>query len=139
MHRLFFDTCVLVDLAVPARPRHASAAKLLARIAEHPEIRTFALASSLKNVYYILCRHYSAPDLARERTRMLADTFEIEELTRSLLKDAFSSDEPDFEDALVRVAAQRISCDFIVTEDRKDFAPSSVKKATIDEALAAMG
>ena len=71
--------------------------------------------------------------------RMLADTFEIEELTRPLLKDAFSSDEPDFEDALVRVATERISCDFIVTEDRKGFATLSVKKATIDEALAAMG
>ena len=67
---------------------------------------------------------------------LLGDAFSIADLGRQTCSDALDSDEPDFEDGIVRSVAERCGCDFIISRDETAFASSSVRRLSASDYLA---
>ncbi len=134
MPKVMVDTCVLIDALAPGRPSHEDARELFSRALASGEKNLLALASSLKDAYYILCRHYRDEPTARKAIAAMANALELIACDADLVKASLRSNEPDFEDGLVRAAAERVSADGVVTRDERGFVGSSCQKLTIRQA-----
>lgn len=96
-------------------------------------------AGSLKDAYYMLCRKYRDEAIVRERLRGFSAIVELGELTREVVDLAFSSDEPDFEDGIVRATAELGGAEAIITRDVRAFAHSVVPAMTAREFCEGLG
>lgn len=138
MSRLFLDTNILLDLVSDSRPHSEESAALLAKaIADEEEL--VAGAGSLKDVYYVLVKATHDEPRARRSLALIRGLVTIASLTDGVVARALSSDEPDFEDGIVRASAEMSGADLIVTHDRAAFATSAVPKASALEALDLIG
>lgn len=133
MTSFFFDTNALIYWTYPESLCHNEISKLLAAAADQSSL--YALASSLNEVYYILRRHYMTEPEARESLRDIANTFDLVDLTGSFVFESIDSNEPDYEDGLIRVAAEALQADAIITYDQAAFKNSFVPKMTAAEAF----
>lgn len=134
MTSLLFDTNALVYWVYPASPFHRDVSSLIhAAFAEKCSI--YALSSSLNEVYYALHRHYMSEASARESIRDIAETFDLVDLTGLFVMEAIDSIEPDYEDGLIRVAAEQLQVDAIISYDKTAFTSSFIPKMTAREAL----
>ena len=104
MNRFFADTNFLLDLAIVGRPGARAAADLFSLI-ETGEVVGIASASSLKDFYYI-ARRDIAEAQRREWIRLFTDAFILTALDRETCIIALDSDEPDFEDGIIRAMAE---------------------------------
>ena len=136
---VFVDTNVLIDVACAERVEHAAAREMFLRAARGGQCRFYALSSSLKDVYYVLCRHYARERDARDAVIGLATELGIVDLTKRMVLDGCLSDEPDVEDALVRIAAESVDARVIVSRDRRAFARCLIPRMTPRGFLDAMG
>ena len=133
MYRILLDTNILLDSIIPNRPQHDEALALL-KWCNGSGDHGFAAATSFNDAYYILCRAYSEA-IAREALENLLGLVagapvSAEECDRSL-----RSNEPDFEDGLIRACAELNGADFIITRDKDAFVGSKVKSVTAKEFL----
>jgi len=126
----------LIDYCDPARADHADAVRLVGLASERNDVRLLALVSSLKDVYFILSRLYKDEGKAREAVRILMDDcFEIVDLLAVSGRIAVDSDEPDFEDGLVRATGEALHVDAIVSRDQGAFHCAKVRKLGLREIL----
>lgn len=132
MRKALLDTCTLIDFAIKERPRHAATVKTLEQLQSEGYVFC-VLASSIKDTYYLLGRQLHDEPLARLTAKKLKETFTLFELTEEIVDTAFESDEPDFEDGLVRAAAENCRCELIVTADKAAFTASSVDKLLVED------
>ena len=135
---VFLDTNVLIDLVDAHRQHHEQAAQLLVACAE-TGVEVYGCASSLKDVYYIACRHYLSEAEARKTIVDLAGVVSFEGLSVEDVLDAAQSDEPDVEDGIIRVVAERSGAEAIVTRDAKAFQGSALSHLTPEEWLERQG
>lgn len=136
MCRLMVDTNVLLDLVSPDRQSHVQAKGLFVAAVNNEGCELLALASSLKDVYYLMHRHYGSEVDARRAIRKLVELVSLLSCDAELIGRAIDGDEPDFEDGLVRCAAERVMVDSIVTRDKSGFLGSAIPKLTPAEATA---
>lgn len=132
--RLMVDTNVLLDLLSVDRPHHRDARSLFDTGLRLDNCEFYALASSLKDVYYLYRRWYGSEELARRNVTMMAGLLTLCDCDAELVYLALESDEPDLEDGLVRCAAERAQLDGIVTRDAAGFLSSTVRKFNVAEA-----
>ena len=132
--RYFLDTNTLVYSLHQGAPKHKEVNDFLERCLSESSPCYF-LSSSLKDAYYILCRHYLSETDARQSIKMLRETLDMVDLNAAIVDNAFESDEPDFEDALIRSAAESLQVDAIISYDEDAFKNSFVPKLTAEEAL----
>ena len=133
--RYFLDTNTLVYSLHQDVPEYNEVNDFL-RHCLSENLPCYFLSSSLKDVYYILCRHYLSEADARRSIMMLRETLYMLDLNSTLIDDAFQSDEPDFEDALIRSAAESLQVDAIISYDENAFKNSFIPKLTAKEASA---
>lgn len=126
MTRVVLDTNIVLDYLSATRPSHLNAVNLLECILSSEDVVAVIPAGSIKDVYYILCRHYRDEKIVRSRLDEFRRLVEVAELTIPVLDAAFSSDEPDLEDAIVRATAELLGAKAIVTRDASAYARSSV-------------
>ena len=126
MTRVVLDANVVLDYLSATRPRHLDAVDLLECLLSSGDVRAVVPAGSIKDAYYILCRHYRSEKIVRSRIDDFRRLVEIAELTVPVLDAAFSSDEPDLEDAVVRSTAELLGAKAIITRDATAYARSSV-------------
>lgn len=126
MTRVVLDTNVVLDYLSATRPRHLDAVDLLECLLSSGDVRAVVPAGSIKDAYYILCRHYRSEKIVRSRIDDFRRLVEIAELTVPVIDAAFSSDEPDLEDAIVRSTAELLGAKAIITRDATAYARSSV-------------
>lgn len=131
--RLLVDTNILLDAAMKERPGWSAAVLLMDEFA-CSEARGYVSALSLKDVYYILTK-YAGEAAARDFICAVMDLFDIAEIDATACRTAATSDEPDFEDGLVRACAEKIPVDFIISRDERAFARSSVKRLSAQDYL----
>lgn len=127
------DTNVLVYALHRECEQHEQADAFITSCLEHGKTCYF-LSSSLKDVYYILCRHYLAEKDARQSVRMLREALDMVELNATMVDAALASDEPDFEDGIVRAAAEALQVDAIVSYGAQAFVRSPIPKTTAEQA-----
>lgn len=133
MDSVLLDTNIILDLLSMTRPHHAEAQSFLERALEDNRYRIVLPASSLKDAYYILHRHYSSEEWARDDIRTIRELFTVADLTDSAVGTALVSDEPDFEDGIVRAIAEEQGCKAIVSRDTKAFANSPIPRRLPEE------
>ncbi len=131
--KLLLDTNILLDAAIEERPG-CLAASLLMDEFFYESVTGYVSALSLKDVYYILSK-YTDESAARRYVIALMDLFEIVPVDGALCRIAALSDEPDFEDGIVRACAENALVDFVVTRDAGAFGKSSLKCLTAQEYL----
>lgn len=131
--KLLVDTNVLLDAAMSEREGWAAAVLLMDEFA-YEEAIGYVSALSLKDVYYVLTK-YAGEQQAREFVRAIIDLFEIVAVDGVACRIAAFSDEPDFEDGLIRACAENVPVDFIISRDEAAFARSSIKRLSAKEYL----
>ena len=135
MHRVMVDTNVLIDLVSSSRPAHGRTIAAVVALLGSGDFEGCVLSSALKDVYYVYCRHYGDEPSARRAIRELRRMFALVNLTPSIVDAALDSDEPDFEDGLVRAAAELTDCDFLLTRDAPGFLSAGFEKVDDDGLL----
>lgn len=133
MYRILLDTNILLDSVIPNRPQHDEALALL-KWCNGSGDYGFAAATSFNDAYYILCRAYSEA-IAREALENLLGLVAVAPVSAEECDRSLWSNEPDFEDGLVRACAELNGADFIITRDEEAFVGSKVKSVTAKEFL----
>ena len=133
MSRLLLDTNVLLDCIDPSREFHDDAMRLIARCNGGGDIG-IASSHSLNDAYYILSKLYDEPS-ARTAIGILADLVVIGPIGAEETLLALDSNEPDFEDGLVRACAELNDVDFIISRDEKAFRRATIRRLTAAEYL----
>ena len=135
MSSFLFDTNALVYWVYAGSPYNEEVSRLLRQVLSE-QGSVYALSSSLNDIYYALCRHYMPEEDARASIREIAEVFDLVDLTGLLVFNALDSSEPDYEDGLIRSAAEALQVDAIISYDKKAFRDSVVPSLTAKEALA---
>jgi predicted nucleic acid-binding protein len=127
------DTNILMNTLSPSRPECREARELIDRCSGWGE---FGMASSLsfKDVYYLSSRMFGERQ-ARAIVEHLMGMLAVAPVDAEVCHMALRSDEPDFEDGIIRACAELNGADFIVTHDREAFAHSTVRSVSDAEYL----
>ncbi|KAB7789701.1 PIN domain-containing protein [Bifidobacterium leontopitheci] len=137
--KLLFDTNILLDVCDDKRvPFHEHGIMLLERTVLHPDIEIMASVASLNDVYYVLRRRFADERASREVIGKLMGILEIRPLLERHVRTAYASDEPDFEDGLIRAVAEDSGVDIIVTRDAKAFQHCAIPSMDAAQCLAAL-
>lgn len=124
-YRVFFDTNILLDYLDPKRPQSKEASEVVALCNGSGDMGVVC-PMSLKDVYYIIRRALSEPR-AREAVEVLMAMLVIAPFSAEECDLAIRSDEPDFEDGLIRASAELNGADVILTRDAAAFEHSKVR------------
>ncbi|MBR2836073.1 MAG: PIN domain-containing protein [Coriobacteriales bacterium] len=125
MYRLLFDTNAMLDVVMPGRPLHQETLEVL-KLCNGAGDLGMTASLSLKDVYYVLERAYDK-ETAQKAIDYLMDLLVICPVSAEECHMSLQSNEPDFEDGLIRAVAELEGADFIITRDKKAFAKSKVK------------
>ena len=90
--------------------------------------------SSLNDAYYVLRKQYGEP-WARKAIKLLLDLLVVLPFGPEECIISADSNEPDFEDGMIRAAAELNDVDFILTRDVKAFNHSTVRSITCETYL----
>lgn len=124
--KALFDTNVLLDAAMCERPGWAPAMLLLDEIA-HESMDGLVAATTLKDLYYVLSK-YRSEAAAQEYVEAVIDAFTLIAVDEAVCRSAAKSDEPDFEDGIIRACAEGANADFIISRDEAAFRTSKVRR-----------
>ena len=134
--KLLLDTNIVLDFCNNRRvPFHSECVELLSVCLGRSDIELMVAISSLNDAYYALRRHYGTESQARQDIGRLLNLFEIRPLLVRHARQSYQSDEPDFEDGLIRAVAEDNQADVIVTRDAAAFRNSSVPSMDALECL----
>lgn len=129
--KLLVDTNILLDAAMSERPGWASATLLMDEFA-YGAAQGYVSALSLKDIYYVLTKYANEKE-ARQFIRAVMDLLEVVSVDAGLCHLAAYSNEPDFEDGLVRACAECVPVDFIISRDESAFIRSPLKRLSAQE------
>ncbi len=122
--RILLDTNIIIDAYLALRPCHEYA-NILLEECEFAKVDICVCALSLKDTYYVLCK--IKPE--NEVRKAISNLFELTTILGvddEILKNAISSNEPDFEDGIIRACAENNKIDFIITRDKAAYQNSWV-------------
>lgn len=131
VHRVLFDTNTLID-AVDATRGHSEVACQALRHCNGGDDMGIVSPTSLNDTYYVLRKSHGEP-YARKAIKNLAALLVILPFSAEECLIAIDSNEPDFEDGLIRAAAELNDIDFILTRDASAFKRSTVRAITCEE------
>lgn len=133
IRRVLFDTNILLDAVCRTRP-DSEAACMALKFCNGGGDMGLVCAGSLKDAYYVLERQYGESQ-ARKAISWLMDLLVIAPVGTEECELSLNSNEPDFEDGLVRACAELNDVDFILTRDAGAFRASRVRSMTCPEYL----
>ena len=131
------DTSILIDAAVPGRPQHDAAIMLENEVA-HCECTAFIAATSLKDAYFLI-KSASDAAFAREYIQCLMRLYKLAPVDALVCQEAAASDEPDFEDGIIRACAEGLNANYIISRDEAAFRASPTKRLSAQEYIDAHG
>ena len=124
--KALLDTNILLDACMGERPDWAWAVMLLDEIA-YNRLDGYIASTSLKDAYYILTKYADEPT-AREFVLAALDLFEVAGVDAGLCRQAAMSNEPDFEDGVIRACAEQANVDFIISRDERAYRKCAIKR-----------
>lgn len=129
--RLLIDTNILLDAAMEERPGWTAATLLVDELV-YEDVIGYVSALSLKDIYYVLSK-YADERAARSFVLATMDLLTVADVDGALCRLAALSDEPDFEDGIIRACAEDLSVDFIISRNEKAFARSPIRRLSAQE------
>ncbi len=133
MDRILIDTNFLLDCIVDGRPGSESALKLFDLVSQG-NIDAIVSPTSLNDFYYITRKDVSERN-RRDFISLFIDVFVVADIGRLICETALLSDEPDFEDGILRAIAEAEDCTCIISRDLRAFKGSKVSRMTAEEYL----
>lgn len=118
--RVLFDTNIIIDAAVPARPSHEVALRLLSAV-DRGRISGLVAPTSLATCWYVARTHHEVDP--RPLFETVEAIFDVALMNRAALRVALeAAPETDFEDVYLAAAGKEAGADIVVTRNEKDFA-----------------
>ena len=122
---IIFDTCVVLDHLFD-RDNFVENARKLLKISGAHHIDGVVSAKSIADIHYLLKRRIHQEFIVRQAIDKLLTLVGIVSTNSSDIHAAMKSKINDFEDAIMDETASRISAEYIVTRNIKDFKNSKV-------------
>lgn len=113
---VLFDTNIFLDFFIDREPFSSEAEKLIT-MAGNGIFNGYVTANALTDIYFVSRKTLSAYDVKRSLGYIM-ELFQVIPVFGGDCKAAINSENPDFEDALMEVCAQRSKMDFIVSRDQ---------------------
>lgn len=118
--RVLFDTNVVIDAAVPARPSHEVALRLLSEV-DRGRISGLVSPTSLATCWYVATTQHEVDP--RPLFETLESIFDFALMNRVALREALDApQEVDFEDIYLAAAGKEAGAEIVVTRNEEDFA-----------------
>ena len=118
--RVLFDTNVIIDAAVPDRPNHDIALRLLSEV-DRGRISGVVAPTSLATCWHVATAHHEVDP--RPLFETVASIFDLALMNRAALRRALQAPrEADFEDLYLAAAGQEAGAQIVVTRNEEDFA-----------------
>lgn len=136
-YKLFLDTNILLDNMLERRPDGDAACKLM-KLSESGDVLCTVSSTSLNDAYYVT-RRFMPEEQRRRWLAFFLDAFDVAAPTADICRRALASDEPDFEDGIVRTLAEAWGASFIISRDERAFAGSSIPRVSAREFLELIG
>ena len=133
MHRLFFDSDVLLDVLAKRAKFYSDSARILS-LAEIKSIHAYTSPIVIANIFYIL-RKMKSKKIALESLRKLRVFINILSVTENQIDKALSSKFKDFEDAIQYFASSDNEIGYIITRNKADYKQSKISVCTPTEFL----
>lgn len=134
MRHWFLATNVLIDFLLERPPFTRAAASLL-ELSRRQQVLLYVASLSFSIAYYLV-RKTRSHDQTISLLTQLQQYLQVAAVDAATVRQALSSDFPDFEDALQHFAAASVpAIEAIVTHDPKGFRASSLPIFTPVEAL----
>jgi predicted nucleic acid-binding protein len=122
--RVVIDTNVFLDVFLAREGLKESSGKVLDLAANH-DILGIIPAHIIPTLYFFISKEKSH-DIAIELIKDMLDTFKIGEISGKLFGSALKLKFSDYEDAICAEIAHRENCEFIITNNIKDFKKSII-------------
>lgn len=117
--RVLFDTNIIIDAAVPARPSHEVALQLLSEV-DRGRISGLVASTSLATCWYVATTHHEVDP--RPLFETLEAVFDFALMNRTALRVALDAGpEADFEDVYLAAAGKEAGAEIVVTRNEQDF------------------
>ena len=133
MAAILYDVNALIYWCFVGSPKNYEVSAMTRRLIERGDALLVA-ASTLNETYYTLIHHceFSEPE-AREALRLITKVFEVAPVDCRIVQNAIDSNEPDYEDAVVRACAEDNEVDAILSYDRRALTGSRIPRVVADE------
>lgn len=131
--RLLIDANILIDVLSKREPYfyHSS---LIWKLCETRNVTGFVSALSFANITYIM-RKELEPETIEKTFQLMKLIFQFTNLSMSDISKAIEMKWKDFEDSVQSATAERISADYIITRNVRDFKLSKITALTPTEYL----
>ena len=129
--RVLIDTHVVLDFLQEREPFVKNAAKLFERI-DAGEIEGFIAATTVTNIYYIVCQAAGA-SVAQDAINQILTDLNLCVVDRSVLEKASALNFNDFEDAVQYICGLMNRVDVIVTRDASSFINGQIPVMLLEE------
>lgn len=117
--RIFLDANVLVSVLNKEFPTFPHSSRVLS-LTENSRFQVFTSPLCLAIAYYF-AEKKSGETLAKKKLSLLSKNLRITEMNEKTTRLAAKSKIDDFEDALQYYSALESKCEYIITENTKDF------------------
>jgi len=129
MTDLFIDTDVIIDFLIDRKP-HSREAAVIFTLIEQKKIKGYASSLTFSNLYYLL-RKIESHNKVKSKLESLSHIVRILKVDEQTIKDAISSDFPDFEDSIQYFSAlDSKKIDVVITRNTKDYNKSDIPVMT---------
>ena len=132
--RVMCDTNIILDVLLDREP-FAEVSDRILRLCETGAIEGYTTASCITDVFYFVRKHLHDTERSYDAMENLLGILQVCEVSDRHIREALRIRRPDFEDALVAACAKSVSCDYIVTRDKKGFADFEIPSLTPEELL----
>lgn len=129
--RVLVDTNVVLDFLQEREPFVENAARLFERI-DAGEIEGFIAATTITNIYYIVCKSAGVV-VAKDAIAQILTDLNICAVYREVLEQAITLNFRDFEDAVQYVCGVVHNVDAIVTRDVSGFFDPEISVVSPEE------
>ncbi len=132
-----FDTNILLDVLQNRQPHYGPASRAWDLVERHV-LAGYVSAISFNNVFYILRKQLGSA-AALDAVKQIRALFKCVTLDEQLLDQALATCTIDLEDAIQAAAADRVTAEYIVTRNVKDFASLKIRAVNAGELMASIG
>lgn len=133
MDSVVLDTNVVLDFFSATRLDHDLGVSLMQAL-QVSDVDIHVVATSLKDIYYILS-HSEGESVARAAVTLILATMSVLPVDENCCNRALNSGEPDFEDGIIRVAAETARVDYLISRDARAFVGCLVPRLSPADAL----
>lgn len=144
LNKIYFDTNIIVDLFDTNRVFHKYSLKTLEKCSLDENCKIFINSDTMTNLFYILRTYAKLPlDESLEKLEFIKEIFEIISIDNEKITQAIKvcKDEVfnDYEDAMQYICALSEDCEYIITNNKKDFKRCNLQLYTSKEFISNLG